>query len=228
MSNSERSNSVIEPETTLHTRMLTNWRRRNSLPRRLRRAVRELRQNIYGLDWGDPETAEPLMFIKNRWVTPYVRSDQTAVEIGPGGGRWTQYLLGFQRLYVVDYYEELLSELRRNFHRYSNVVFVHNAGTDFPGIPEGEIDFVFSFGTFVHLDAPIVEAYLHNVKAILKHGGNAVIHYADQTKVMAQENPGFSQNNPDMMRRMVRGAGFKVLEEDLTTMWHSSLIRFTH
>jgi len=228
MSNSERSNSVIEPETTLHTRMLSNWRRRNSLPRRLRRAVRELRQNIYGLDWGDPETAEPLMFIKNRWVTPYVRSDQTAVEIGPGGGRWTQYLLGFQRLYVVDYYEELLSELRRNFHRYSNVVFVHNAGTDFPGIPEGEIDFVFSFGTFVHLDAPIVEAYLHNVKAILKHGGNAVIHYADQTKVMAQENPGFSQNNPDMMRRMVRGAGFKVLEEDLTTMWHSSLIRFTH
>ena len=208
--------------------MLTNWRRRNSLPRRLRRAVRELRQNIYGLDWGDPETVEPLTFIKNRWVIPYVKSDQTAVEIGPGGGRWTQYLLGFQRLYVVDYYEELLSELRRNFGRYSNVVFVHNAGTDFPGIPQGEIDFVFSFGTFVHLDAPIVEAYLHNVKAILKHGGNAVIHYADQTKVMAQENPGFSQNNPDMMRRMVRGAGFKVLEEDLTTMWHSSLIRFTH
>jgi len=228
MSNSERSNSVIEPETTLHTRMLSNWRRRNSLPRRLRRAVRELRHPIYGFDWGDPETVEPLTFIKNRWVIPYVKSDQTAVEIGPGGGRWTQYLLGFQRLYVVDYYEELLSELRRNFGRYSNVVFVHNAGTDFPGIPEGEIDFVFSFGTFVHLDAPIVEAYLHNVKAILKHGGNAVIHYADQTKVMAQENPGFSQNNPDMMRRMVRGAGFKVLEEDLTTMWHSSLIRFTH
>ena len=206
--------------------MLSNWRRRNSLPRRVRRAARELRGNLYGLEWGDPETVEPLRFIRNRWVTPYVKSDQMAVEIG--GGRWTQYLRGFQRLYVVDYYLELLSELRRNYRRYSNIVFVHNTGTDFPGIPEGEIDYVFSFGTFVHLDAPIIEAYLHNLKAILKHGGNAVIHYADQRKVMARENPGFSHNNPDMMRRMVGGAGFKVLEEDLTTMWHSSLIRFTH
>ena len=117
--------------------MLSDWRRRNSLPRRVRRAVRELRHNIYGLAWGDPETVEPLRFIKNRWVTPYVKSDQTAVEIGPEEG-WGghEYLLGFQQLYVVDYYLELLSELRRNYRRYSNIVFVHNAGTDFPGIPQ--------------------------------------------------------------------------------------------
>jgi SAM-dependent methyltransferase len=224
----EGSGTLPDLKTTLHTEMLSNWRRRRSVLRRVVRAVRrELRQDVYGLDWGDPETVEPLKFIKDRWVIPYVKSDQRAVEIGPGGGRWTRYLLGFQQLYAVDCHLELLKELRRNY-RHSNIVFVHNAGTDFPNIPEGEIDYVLSFGTFVHLDAPIIEAYLRNLRAILKHGGNAVIHYADQMKVMARENPGFSKNHPDMMRRMVREAGFKVLEEDLTTMWHSSLIRFTH
>jgi hypothetical protein len=46
------------------------------------------------------------------------------------------------------------------------------------------------------------------------------------TKIMARENKGFSQNTPPEMRRMVLDAGYCILEEDLTTMWHSSLVRF--
>jgi SAM-dependent methyltransferase len=215
--------------TTLHLDMLRRFRGTRSVPYRLYHAIRtELSTKpIYGLQWGDPETAEPLAFIKKRWVLPYVRPDHTAVEIGPGGGRWTRYLLGFGKLYVVDFYEKLLDELRRNFDQ-PKMVFVHNTGTDFPGIREGQIDFIFSFGTFVHLDAPLIEGYLRNMRAILKEDGIAVIHYSDKTKVMAQENQGFSENTPDRMRAMVSDAGFRVLEEDLTTMWHSSLIRFTH
>ncbi|MGC2018762.1 MAG: hypothetical protein WA657_23225, partial [Candidatus Acidiferrales bacterium] len=62
---------------------------------------------------------------------------------------------------------------------------------------------------------------------ILKAGGNVLIQYSDKSKIMAQINPGFSDNEPEQMRQMVLKAGFKILEEDLTTMWHSSLIRFT-
>jgi ubiquinone/menaquinone biosynthesis C-methylase UbiE len=200
------------------------------LPYRLYRAIRtELsrKEAIYGLEWGDPETHGGLAFVKKGWVLPYVRPDHTAAEIGPGGGRWTRYLLGFQRLYVVDYYQEMLDELRKNFSE-PNMVFVHNSGTDFPGIPRNEIDFLFSFGTFVHLDAPLIEAYLHKMFSILKPGGNAVIHYSDKTKVMAQANEGYSQNTPDRMRALVSDAGFRILEEDLTTLGNGSLVRFTH
>jgi ubiquinone/menaquinone biosynthesis C-methylase UbiE len=179
------------------------------------------------MEWGDPETEAPLRWIRDRWVIPYVQPGQTGLEIGPGGGRWTRYLLGFQRLYVVDYHKELLAELRKNFNK-PNMVFVRNAGTDFPGVPDGATDFVFSFATFVHLDPPLIEAYLGNLQRILKRGGNVVIHYSDKTKVMAQEDTGFSENNPEKMRAMVSRAGFRVVEEDITTMWHSSLIRFTH
>jgi SAM-dependent methyltransferase len=217
--------------TSLHTDMLkkhTEMLKKQSLARRLYRAIRrELTTNtMYGLEWGDPDTFTPLQFIKERWVIPYVRGDQTGLEIGPGGGRWTRYLLGFRSLYVVDYYSELLAELRKKLNK-PNMIFVKNNGTDFQSVPDSAVDFIFSFGTFVHLDPPLIEAYLANMARILKSDGNAVVQYSDKTKVIAQRNPTFSQNNPEAMREMVTKAGFRILEEDLTTLWHSSLIRFT-
>jgi cyclopropane fatty-acyl-phospholipid synthase-like methyltransferase len=107
------------------------------------------------------------------------------------------------------------------------MVFVVNHGTDFPGVPEGSIDFLFSFDCFVHLERDLIDAYLKNIWHVLKPGGNAVIHYSDKSKVYAQVNGSFSENTPEQMRQMVVGAGFRILEEDLTTMPHSSIVRFT-
>lgn len=214
--------------TTLHLDMLRRSKKRKKLLPRIFGAIkRELTSvGIYGLQWGDPEVVKPLGFIRDRYVLPYVDAERNAVEIGPGGGRWTRYLLNFKKLYVVDYHAELLEEVKRNFWK-SSMEFVKNNGTDFPGIPERSIDYLFSFGTFVHLDAPLIEAYLANMKAILKGGANAVIQYSDKTKIMAQINESFSENTPEKMRKMVLNAGYKICEEDLTTMWHSSIIRFT-
>jgi hypothetical protein len=44
---------------------------------------------------------------------------------------------------------------------------------------------------------------------------------------MAVKNPTFSDNDPERMRAMVTAAGLDILEEDTTTLWHSSMIRFT-
>ncbi len=215
--------------TTIHLDMWREYRERNSLIHRVRRALREVitPSQFYGSEWGDPEIFRPLKFIRDRYVVPYVNREQVAVEIGPGGGRWTRYLLGFRELYVVDYHAELLQELKRNFNR-PNMRFVQNNGTDFPGIAQGLVDFLFSFGCFVHLDVHLIEAYLKNIRQILKPGGNAVIQYSDKSKIIAQTNPGFSENTPDRMRQLVLDSGFRVLEEDLTTMWNSSIVRFTH
>ena len=214
-------------DATLHVKMVRPKKKRRLLPRIIAAIKRELASpNVYGLQWGDPEIVEPLRFIRDRYVLPYVSSARTAVEIGPGGGRWTRYLLDFKKLYVVDYHVELLAELKKNFCK-PGMEFIKNNGTDFPGIPERSIDYLFSFGTFVHLDAPIIEIYLANMKKILKPGANAVIQYSDKTKIMAQLNENFSENTPDKMRTMVLNAGYTIREEDLTTMWHSSVIRFT-
>jgi hypothetical protein len=73
------------------------------------------RDGIYGLNWGDPQVLPPLRQVRDRFLLPYVNPDHSAIEIGPGGGRWTRYLLGFGRLYGVDYHQELLDELAGSF-----------------------------------------------------------------------------------------------------------------
>ena len=135
-------------------------------------------------------------------------------------------MLGFRRLYVVDYYGDLLEEVKKHVRK-PNIEFIKNNGTDFPGIGDRSVNYLFSLGTFVHLDEHVIQTYLSNMKRILKAGGNVVIHYSDKTKVMAQINEGFAENTPAKMRSMVSEAGYEICEEDLTTMWHSSIIRFT-
>ncbi|HXW30545.1 MAG TPA: class I SAM-dependent methyltransferase [Xanthobacteraceae bacterium] len=208
--------------------MLAHSKRDNSLTKRLLRAFRRgLSRPTYGLEWGDPDTVEPLKFIRDRYVLPYVDARHNAVEIGPGGGRWTRYLVGFRTLYAVDYHQELLDELGRNFRCRSNIRFVRNNGADFPGIAASSIDYLFSFGTFVHLEFHLIESYLTSIRSIIKPGANVVIQYSDKTKIMAQLNKGFSDNSPVKMRDAVRAADYNIIEEDTTSLWHSAVIRFT-
>jgi cyclopropane fatty-acyl-phospholipid synthase-like methyltransferase len=149
----------------------------------------------------------------------------TLVEIGPGGGRWTRYMLGAKRIYAVDYHQELLDELKSNFNA-SNITSVKNNGDDFPDIPDGSIDFLFSFGAFVHLDVEIIDSYLRNIKRLLKPTSNVVIQYSDKTKPLGKRNDSFSENDPDKMRELIRPHGYSIYEEDIKTLWHSSIVRF--
>ena len=179
---------------------------------------------IYGMQWGNPEKVGWLIYVRNRFILPFINAEHTALEIGVGGGRWTKYLLEFKKIYAVDYHTEILNELKKNYNE-KNMVFIKNNGDDFPGIPKSSIDFLFSFGTFVHLDKPIIRNYLKNIKPILKANSNVVIHYSDKTKKNAQMNKDFSDTTPEIMREMVRAAGYKIREED-TTLHHSAIVRF--
>jgi hypothetical protein len=62
----------------------------------------------------------------------------------------------------------------------------------------------------------------------LAPGGAVVLHYSDKTKPLGLKEAVFSYNTPDLMRSLVRHHGFSVAEEDLTTLPHSSMIRFAH
>jgi hypothetical protein len=180
---------------------------------------------IYGLQWGDPETRGPLKFIRDRYILPYINFDHTAIEIGPGGGRWTRYLLSFRRLYAVDYHQELLDELQKSF-KTPNLIVMKNAGTDFPGIPRNSVDFVFSFGVFVHFERDTIEAYLRSLYPVVTAAANIVLQYSDKTKEPARQNLGFGGNTPSEMRHLVAQAAFSIVEENVTALPHSSIMRF--
>jgi cyclopropane fatty-acyl-phospholipid synthase-like methyltransferase len=177
------------------------------------------------MEWGDPETSPPLGYMRDHFLTPYVSPGATIVEIGPGGGRWTRYMLSARRIYAVDYHQELLDELRSRFNR-PNITFVKNSGDDFPGVPDGAADLIFSFGCFVHLDIDIIDRYLANMRRLLKPESNVVLQYADKTKPLAQSNAGFSNNDPETMRVHLLRQDYTIREEDTATLWHSAVVCF--
>jgi SAM-dependent methyltransferase len=213
-------------DTRLHLDMYEGGKKSRSLIGRFGRAWRALtaKNNVYGVEWGDPETLAPLTYMRDHYLLPYVTPHSTIVEIGVGGGRWTRYMLKAKQIYAVDYHQEILDLLKANFPK-PNIKFIKNSGDDFPGVPPHSVDLIFSFGTFVHLELNIIDGYLRNMKPLLKPTSTVVIQYSDRTKPLGNTE-GFADNDPDRMRELVKKHGFEVVEEDLKTIWHSSVIRF--
>ena len=214
-------------DTKLHLNMYKAGKKMRNLSARIKKAVDVLiqRNDVYGLEWGDPEACEPLRYFRDHFLMPYISPSTTLVEIGPGGGRWTRYMLNAKQIYAVDYHKQLLDELRSKFNQ-NNIIFINNNGDDFPGIPDTSVDFIFSFGVFVHLDVEVIDSYLKNIKRLLKPSSNVVINYSDKTKPLGKSNKGFSDNNPDIMRDMVLANGYRIYEEDTMSMWNGCIIRF--
>lgn len=214
-------------DSKMHLNMLRDGKYRRSLASRISQAIKVLcaKNDVYGLEWGDPEVSPPLGYVRDHFLTPYLSPNTTVVEIGPGGGRWTRYMLNAKHIYAVDYHQELLRELKSRFGT-TNITYVKNNGDDFPDIQDGSIDFLFTFGTFVHLDVDIIDRYLRNIKPLLKQASNVVIQYSDKTKPLGKSNKGFSENDPDKMRELILSHGYSIYEEDVQTLWHSSIVRF--
>lgn len=165
----------------------------------------------YGEHWGNPEKNEQLNYIKQNFILPHINKESVALEIGCGGGRWTQYLMNCKKIYVVDYYEEMFSELD-NFIESNKIIKIKNNGNDFPNIPQNSIDFLFSFGTFVHLDIDIIFEYMSNITKIMKPDSKIFIQYSNKYKEKARQNKGFSINNHKIMECITYFLGYEILE----------------
>lgn len=185
-----------------------------------------LNGEIYGMHWADPEALPSLKAVIERYIKPFVNSSKICLEIGPGGGRWTQYLLGFKKIYAVDYHQELIDEFNKNFSVYPNIECIKNDGTNFPGVPKKSVDFLFSFGVFVHLDIDLIDIYLRNMREILHEKSTVFIQYSDKNKPLAKRIGTFSMNTPEIMRRLLANNEYEIIEEENDSLLHSSIVLF--
>jgi len=104
----------------------------------------------------------------------------TILEIAPGFGRWTHYLKDYcNELCAVDKSSECVEACRKRFAPEPHVRCYLNDGRSLSMIPDGSVDFVFSFDSFVHPDREIVEAYLRELGTKLKTGGKGFIHHSN-------------------------------------------------
>jgi SAM-dependent methyltransferase len=178
----------------------------------------------YGDRWGDPLVEPALRAVRARFLDPYVGPGVVALEIGPGGGRWTQFLAECERLYCVEFNPQMFEALGRRFPG-RDLVFVTTTGCDLPGVPDGGVDFAFSYGTLVHLEAELVGGYLSALGRALRPGGSACLHVANTAKPGGRAKDGFADNDPDRVAGLVQAAGLDLVEVDDDTLPHSTLVR---
>jgi hypothetical protein len=120
-------------------------------------------------------------------IKPYVNRESTVLEIGPGRGAWTKCFaaLNAKKIWAVD----VSPAERTGFWEYvgpsERITYVQADDTSLKEIPDGAIDFFFTFGVFCHLPEQMIESYLQSLLPKLKPGAHAMMMVADYDKMNA-------------------------------------------
>ncbi len=147
-------------------------------------------RRLWGQDYvwteqGD-EWSRPWGGVEAQWfgailprIHAFVPTD-TILEIAPGFGRWTQYLKDVcEHLIVVDLTEKCIKVCKERFSSDSRITYYVNDGKSLNMIPDQSLDFVFSFDSLVHAEAPVLETYLGELAKKLKPDGVGFIHHSN-------------------------------------------------
>jgi SAM-dependent methyltransferase len=136
-------------------------------------------------DWnarGDEWTLSPewKSSIVRSILRPNVPPGCDVLEIGPGAGRWTEFLVADARSYVgIDISAECVRICEDRFRDVPGARFVRNSGADLAALPDRSIDRVWSFDAFVHINRAEVAAYVKELRRVMRPGAVAAIHHGD-------------------------------------------------
>ena len=132
-----------------------------------------------GEEWSEsPEWKQALI---DDVLARRIPAGAAVLEIGPGGGRWTEPLLErASRLVLVDVSPRPLELCRERFgDGGGRISYVLSPGSEFPGVERESIDAVWSFDVLVHVAPCDVAGYLQEIARVLRPGGVAVLHHSD-------------------------------------------------
>jgi ubiquinone/menaquinone biosynthesis C-methylase UbiE len=102
------------------------------------------------------------------------------LEIAPGYGRWTQFLRNLcQSLVAVDLSETCIEHCKSRFSDSKHLSFYVNDGSSLSVVPDGTIDFLFSFDSLVHAEKDVIESYVLQFSKKLKPDGVGFVHHSN-------------------------------------------------
>ena len=130
-----------------------------------------------GDEWGDAKLTEDIL---GRYVVPNIGPRARILEIGCGGGKFSERLAGLAgTLVCADVSSEMLGRTHERLNLRKNVSFQKLNGHDLHRFIKDTFDFVFSFDTFVHIDMEDTYSYLEEIRRVLRPGGKGLLHFAN-------------------------------------------------
>lgn len=181
-----------------------------------------------GDEWNEPEVIgidvpadQIVSHLDEKVFKHFLGSSEVILEIGAGGGRFTDILLPkCDKLIATDTSQTMLSLLRERFASSPKIELVLLDGTGLTSIPDNSIDAAFSYDVFVHLIQQDVYNYLSELNRVLKPGGRAIIHHGNTFselgwKKFFRVDGTFTLMTPSIFTEFTHRAGL-VLEDCLT------------
>jgi len=123
----------------------------------------------------------------NNMLQKYIKKDSNVLEIGPGGGRWTELLQKIsKKLILVDISPKCLDICKKRFLNSDNIEYnVIKKNLEF--LDDSTVDYIWSYDVFVHINPSTIKNYISDFKRILKPNGIAIIHHSG--KYLDYTNP---------------------------------------
>ena len=134
-----------------------------------------------GEEWSEPWGGSAAQWFGS--ILPRIQTVLPAnaiVEIASGFGRWSSYLKQHcNHLHLVEPDAQGMDACRRRFGSDPKISYHLNDGRSLEMIPDGTIDFIFSFDSLVHVRRETIEAYVSQFAAKLTTNGMAFIHHSN-------------------------------------------------
>jgi SAM-dependent methyltransferase len=175
------------------------------------------RPRASGIDVKTSEAALP--YLDRNVFEPFLGTCDIMLEIGPGGGRFTEVLLSkCKKLIAAETSATMLKLLRERFGDDVGIEYYLADGRGLGKVADDSVDAAFSYGVFVHLQHWDIYNYLAELQRVLKPGGKAIVQYSNtfsemgwkrfRNAVPKQVNrhkiPGtFIVNTPELMREFI-------------------------
>jgi ubiquinone/menaquinone biosynthesis C-methylase UbiE len=123
-------------------------------------------------------------------VVPVLRRNKmpetgrTMLELGCGAGRMTgSFASRFERVLAVDISEQMLARAKQIHADSSHIDWKLSNGTDLSGIPDGAVDFAFSYIVLQHLpQEALAFHYIQEILRVLKPGGSFLFQFNGETR----------------------------------------------
>lgn len=137
-------------------------------------------------------------------IKPYINANVDVLEIGCGGGFWTNKMLSAKSVTCLDalsaehnrFWETIKSHL-------ANVKYFQVKDFKCDELKDDSIDYVFSYDCFCHISYSGTREYLKNLYPKLRNGAKSFIMIADQNKYTVEHG----------RKKMSRRAGFENFDD---------------
>ena len=168
-------------------------------------------------------------------ISKYTNDAYPVLEIGPGDGVWTDYLVAGDPLYILDRHQEFLDSTKNKYpEQYKNRIRAYKVlhgdlpDSDCSVLPESQFNFIFSWNVFNYFPLDYTTAFLMSSFKLLRPGGVMVFSYNDCEDVHCAKfaEIGHASWMPKtVLKNKILELGFEIVNLDSENGWHWAEIR---